>query len=132
MPQASLAAAAPQVPTEAQIQGFLDGRSGKLVVFTDSRATLKRLHALFPFAAVLSPIDTATMRQGALQRFRADKGCRVLLADLKLGAIGVDLSNASAMIFDLAYDQDPALLLQARGRLHRPSADSSSQQRPSA
>ena len=101
------------------IQGFLHSPQGKLAVFIDSRADLLSLHALFPHAAVLAPIDPMPMREMALHRFQFDPGCRLLLADLRLAATGVDLSFATAAFFDLAYDHDPALLTQARTRLPR-------------
>jgi hypothetical protein len=103
------------------IQGFLHSSQGKLAVFIDSRADLALLDALFPHAAVLAPIDPMPMRELALRRFQFDTGCRLLLADLRLAATGVDLSFATAAFFDLAYEHDPALLRQARARLPRPA-----------
>jgi hypothetical protein len=120
----------PVPATEDRIQEFLQGQEGKLVVFIDSRAALARLHALYPYAAVLSPIDTEAMRKQALGRFWSDPGCRLLLADLRVGATGLDLSNASEAIFDLAYEHHQALLLQARGRVHRVHADPSMDEGP--
>ena len=57
-------------------------------------------------------------RAGALRRFRDDAGCRVFLASLRAGGLGVDLTAASVVVhYDRWWNQ--AREDQATDRVHR-------------
>ena len=57
-------------------------------------------------------------RQGEIDRFQKDAGCRVMLAGLRAGSVGISLSAASYVIF-AELDWSPSIHRQAEDRLHR-------------
>lgn len=57
-------------------------------------------------------------RQDEIDRFQSDAGCRVMLAGLRAGSVGISLSAASYVIF-AELDWSPSIHRQAEDRLHR-------------
>lgn len=101
-----------------------DGRLGKLIVFTEHRATLYYLRERI--AGVLGNHDAIVTIHGGTPRnkrrekqalFRSDKNVRVLVATDAAGE-GVNLQNANLMVnYDLPWN--PNRIEQRFGRIHR-------------
>ena len=68
--------------------------------------------------AVIAGGQSAGKRQEEIDRFQNDPGCRVMIAGLRAGNVGISLSAASYVIF-AELDWSPSVHRQAEDRLHR-------------
>ena len=68
--------------------------------------------------ATIAGGQTATERQDEIDRFQRDPGCRVMVAGLRAGNVGISLSAASYVVF-AELDWSPSVHRQAEDRLHR-------------
>ncbi len=101
------------------IGDFLDSER-KLVVFAHHREIQAKLfesvQAFHP--AHLFGEDSATVRESEVRRFQEDPQCRVIVASLQAGGIGVTLTAASDVL-TLEQSWGPSTHRQAEDRLHR-------------
>lgn len=68
--------------------------------------------------AVIAGGQAAAERQGEIDRFQRDPECRVMVAGLRAGNVGISLSAASYVVF-AELDWSPSVHRQAEDRLHR-------------
>ena len=68
--------------------------------------------------AVIAGGQGAAERQGEIDRFQRDPECRVMVAGLRAGNVGISLSAASYVVF-AELDWSPSVHRQAEDRLHR-------------
>jgi SWI/SNF-related matrix-associated actin-dependent regulator of chromatin subfamily A-like protein 1 len=110
-----------KVPVCAEfITEALNTGSEKLIVFAHHRDVVA---ALDEKLGRFSPVQvmggmTALHKQKAIDRFRVDPGCRVFIANIKVGGLGIDLSHCSHVVFcELTWT--PADITQAEDRAWR-------------
>lgn len=104
---------------ESIIEG-LDGKNGKVLVFSQYVGTLRKIMARLDgmpvdcFHGDLSPEE----RQKMVNMFEKSKGPRLLLISLRAGGVGLNLGSASVVVlFDRWWN--PAVENQAIQRAHR-------------
>ena len=68
--------------------------------------------------ATIAGGQSAAARQGEIDRFQQDPGCRVMVAGLRAGNVGISLTAASYVVF-AELDWSPSVHRQAEDRLHR-------------
>ena len=68
--------------------------------------------------ATIAGGQSAAVRQGEIDRFQQDPGCRVMVAGLRAGNVGISLTAASYVVF-AELDWSPSVHRQAEDRLHR-------------
>ena len=68
--------------------------------------------------ATIAGGQTAAGRQAEIDRFQQDPSCRVMVAGLRAGNVGISLSAASYVVF-AELDWSPSVHRQAEDRLHR-------------
>ena len=92
----------------------------KFVVFVHHKAVRgiirRELTAYNPAEIVGGQL--AGRRQGEIDRFQSDAKCRVMIAGLRSGNVGISLTAASYVIF-AELDWSPSVHRQAEDRLHR-------------
>ena len=68
--------------------------------------------------ATIAGGQSAAARQGEIDRFQEDPKCRVMVAGLRAGNVGISLTAASYVVF-AELDWSPSVHRQAEDRLHR-------------
>jgi len=113
-----LAAAGKMASIKEWIENFLEG-DGKLVVFAHHRSVQKELLEAFDgVSARIVSEDSAEERQAQVDRFQTDPACRLMVASLMAGGVGITLTAASNVLFtELGWT--PAAHSQAEDRCHR-------------
>jgi SWI/SNF-related matrix-associated actin-dependent regulator 1 of chromatin subfamily A len=101
----------------AWIADFLESGE-KLVVFAHHRDTQSKLAAAFPGCAVIRGEDDPSSRQASVDRFQSDEKCKLIIASLKAGGVGLTLTAASNVAF-VELGWTPAEHAQAEDRCHR-------------
>jgi len=92
----------------------------KILVFSAYNEPLKQLYNYFNEQAVLLIGETQNKDRGEIiNKFQTDDGCKIFLAGIKAGGVGVTLTSASTVLF-LDYSFVPADMIQAEDRVHRP------------
>ena len=100
------------------VQNILD-QGDKVLVFSCFDAPLKKIHKRFGDAAVLLTGATpADKRQGLVDRFQAEEGVRVFVANILAGGVGLNLTAAQQVVFN-DLDWVPANHWQAEDRAYR-------------
>lgn len=100
------------------VEDFLEGGS-KFLLFAIHRDVQDKLHRHFKGARIFAE-DSAEERQRNIDRFRADDKCRVMVASLGAGGVGVDELQFACDSLGFAEMADvPAVHLQAEDRLWR-------------
>jgi SWI/SNF-related matrix-associated actin-dependent regulator 1 of chromatin subfamily A len=99
------------------VQSFLE-TDEKLVLFAHHKEVIEALREAFPEAAVLRGSDSTRARQDAVDRFQNNPECRLFIASLMAGGVGITLTAASHVAF-IEYPWRPADLLQGEDRIHR-------------
>lgn len=92
----------------------------KFVVFVHHKAVrgiIRRELAAYNPAEIVGG-QLAGRRQGEIDRFQSDAKCRVMIAGLRSGNVGISLTAASYVIF-AELDWSPSVHRQAEDRLHR-------------
>lgn len=91
----------------------------KVVVFAHHRDVLDKIYAEFEDKAVLLTGDTPMEeRKEIVDHFQTDPNCKLFIASIKAGGIGITLTASSTVIF-VELDWTPAIISQAEDRLHR-------------
>ena len=92
----------------------------KLVVWAHHRDVVTALRdALADYGAVsLTGEDSMPDRQAAVDRFQADKSCRVFVGSIQAAGVGLTLTAAQTAVF-CELDWVPGNMSQAEDRLHR-------------
>ena len=91
----------------------------KVVVFAHHRDVLDKLYKAFEDKAVLLTGDTPMEeRKEIVDHFQTDPNCKLFIASIKAGGIGITLTASSTVIF-VELDWTPAIISQAEDRLHR-------------
>ena len=100
------------------VQNILD-QGDKVLVFSCFDAPLKKIYKRFGDAAVLLTGATpADKRQGLVDRFQAEEGVRVFVANILAGGVGLNLTAAQQVVFN-DLDWVPANHWQAEDRAYR-------------
>ena len=97
-----------------------DYTDDKFVVFVHHKTVRDMLlAALDRFGtAVITGGQNARERQAEIDRFQTDPDCRVMVAGLRAGNVGISLSAAAYVVF-AELDWSPSVHRQAEDRLHR-------------
>lgn len=91
----------------------------KIVVFAHHRDVLDSIYKEFQDKAVLLTGDTPVEeRKEIVDHFQTDPNCKLFIASIKAGGIGITLTASSTVIF-VELDWTPAIISQAEDRLHR-------------
>ncbi len=100
------------------IKGILES-TDKIVVFAHHRDVLDKIYAEFKDEAVLLTGDTPVEeRKDIIDHFQSDPNCKLFIASIKAGGIGITLTASSTVIF-VELDWTPAIISQAEDRCHR-------------
>lgn len=94
----------------------------KVVIFSQFADAIKRLSTTMRLRGidheVLIGETKENDRQDGVDRFQTDPGCKVFLASIQAGGVGITLTAATVAVFlDLYWT--PAINAQAEDRLHR-------------
>lgn len=91
----------------------------KIVIFAHHRDVLDKIYKEFRDKAVLLTGDTPQEeRMEIIDHFQTDPNCKLFIASIKAGGIGITLTASSTVIF-VELDWTPAIISQAEDRLHR-------------
>lgn len=101
----------------AWIESILDGGE-KVVVFAHHHDIQRAAMAAFPSAAHVLFSDTPEEIQAQVDRFQRDDSCRLMVASLVKGGVGLTLTAATQVAF-IEFGWTPAAHDQAEDRLHR-------------
>lgn len=97
-------------------------QGSKVIVFSQYTHTIRVLSALLREKKIgfttLTGEDDQDSRQSAVDRFQNDDECKVFVANIKAGGVGITLTAASIVIF-ADMDWSPAIHRQAEDRAHR-------------
>lgn len=99
------------------IKDFLESGE-KLVVFAINKDVITELMKQFPNAARLDGSTSQVNRQTAIDSFQKDEKCRLFIANMKAGGIGITLTAASNVAM-IQFPWTPSELSQAADRVHR-------------
>jgi SWI/SNF-related matrix-associated actin-dependent regulator 1 of chromatin subfamily A len=110
--QASTMAKIPEI--KKWIDSFLL-ENKKLVVFAYHRSIQKKLAELYPDSSQVFSEDDI---EENVKRFKKDSKCRIIICSLKIGSIGLNLTDASNVLF-CEMDWCPSINEQAEDRCHR-------------
>jgi SWI/SNF-related matrix-associated actin-dependent regulator 1 of chromatin subfamily A len=100
------------------LKGALEG-GGKVVVFAHHHDVIDRLAVAFPRLAVkLTGEMNLRDRDGAVQRFMHDPGCRLFVGSIYAAGVGLTLTASSHVVF-AELDWVPGVMNQAEDRCHR-------------
>ena len=108
-----------KVPKIKELIDHLVDQGEKVVVFAGYKAPLAKLEELLGKSCV--KIDGSVdshKRQQLINRFKNDDHCKVFLANMVAGGIGINLVNSRNVIF-MNFPFVPAEIEQAQKRLHR-------------
>ena len=81
------------------ISETLEGTGEKLLVFAHHVEIQHALWEAFPGAARIFGDDSPQMRDSEVQRFQSDPECRLMVASIGAGGVGVTLTAASLVAF---------------------------------
>jgi len=116
-----LCAAGKLPAARAWMEDWLEESPGKLVVFAIHREVLDRLKEWFPDAAEVRGGVTGRRRQREVDRFCSSKRCRIMLANIRAGGVGLDgLQRVSSTTLTLELAWNEAAHRQAEDRVNRP------------
>jgi len=103
------------------IENILDSGE-KVVVFSCYNEPLETLHKKFKNISVLltGSVDAKT-RGEIVDKFQADKNCRIFFGGIKSAGVGITLTSATNVLF-IDFSWTPADHAQAADRIHRISA----------
>jgi len=99
------------------IENFLESGE-KLVVFSIHIEIQKQLMVRFPDAAHLFSADDLEERNRNVEKFQTDENCKLFIASLQAGGLGITLTAASNVV-TIELGWNPAVHEQAEDRLHR-------------
>jgi SWI/SNF-related matrix-associated actin-dependent regulator of chromatin subfamily A-like protein 1 len=98
---------------------FLEGRSGKVVIFAHHLDVIDKLKEHFGNkAVVLTGKQSPEQKHEAVQRFQNDPEVEVFIGGIKAAGLGLTLVAASHVIF-VELDWVPGVVSQAEDRCHR-------------
>ncbi len=105
------------------VKDFLDDvleQEEKVVVFAYHKEVVEKLYQYYgPKVAVMMHGDTTMAnRQAAVDRFREDENCRIIIGSIGAMGTGWTLTKAAYCLF-CELDWVPAMITQAEDRLHR-------------
>lgn len=97
-------------------------QGNKVIIFSQYTETIQQLMQAFAKAKIvavsLTGADDAKERQESVDAFQNTETCKVFVANIKAGGVGLNLTAASIVIFaDL--DWSPGVNAQAEDRAHR-------------
>lgn len=91
----------------------------KIVIFAHHTDVLDKIYRAFEDKAILFTGDTPSEeRKELVDHFQNDPNCKLFIASIKAGGIGITLTASSTVIF-VELDWTPAVMSQAEDRLHR-------------
>lgn len=91
----------------------------KVIVFSQYTQTIERIaNSIGNRAVTLTGSDDQDSRQLAVDTFQNDPNCKVFIANIKAGGVGITLTAASIVIF-ADMDWSPEVHNQAMDRAHR-------------
>lgn len=97
-------------------------RDQKVIIFSQFSACLKRLQKILQAKGISNSILTGDMttddREYNINKFKTSDNCTVLLATIKAGGVGLNLTESSNVIF-LDFEWAPGWNNQAIDRVHR-------------
>lgn len=98
---------------------FLEGRSGKIVIFAHHRDVIEKLKEHFGnTAVVLYGGMSPEKKQEAVDKFQTDPSVEVFLGGIKAAGVGLTLTASSHVVF-VELDWVPGVVSQAEDRCHR-------------
>jgi SWI/SNF-related matrix-associated actin-dependent regulator 1 of chromatin subfamily A len=98
---------------------FLEGVSGKVVVFAHHKEAVKQLKAALGDKAVVLVGDTSiNKRNEAVERFQTDADVQYFIGSIQAAGVGLTLTASSHVVFS-ELDWVPGNVTQAEDRLHR-------------
>lgn len=108
-----------KVPSAIEhIKALLES-TDKIVVFAHHTDVLKELYKEFEDVSVLligaTPIEE---RMDIINHFQTDPNCKLFIASIKAGGIGITLTSASTVVF-VELDWTPTVIAQCEDRCHR-------------
>lgn len=96
----------------------------KVIIFSQYTATIHDIEFILagykdaPGTVTLTGQDSSESRQRAVDRFQNDPNCKVFIANIKAGGVGITLTAASIVMFaDMEWS--PEIHNQAMDRAHR-------------
>ncbi len=96
----------------------------KVIVFSQYTSTIHDIEFILgtfkdgPRTAILTGQDSAESRQQSVDQFQNDRNCKVFIANIKAGGVGITLTAASIVMFaDMEWS--PEIHNQAMDRAHR-------------
>lgn len=99
------------------VDDFLESGE-KLVVFAINKDVIVELMKKYPDAARYDGSTTKVAKQKAIDRFQNDVSCKLFIANIDAGGIGITLTAASNVAM-LQYPWTPGKFAQAPDRVHR-------------
>lgn len=92
----------------------------KVIVFTQYNETIKTLQPRLQHhkSVTLTGSDDMEKRQASIDSFQNDPECKVFIANMKAGGVGINLTAATIVIF-ADMDWSPEVHNQAMDRAHR-------------
>lgn len=105
------------------VKEFLNSTDQKLVLFGAHREVVFAVAERFGAPSITGD-DNAASKQAAVDRFQSDPGCRLLVANIAAGGVGITLTAASDVAF-IELGWTPAIHDQAEDRCHRIGQQSS-------
>ena len=98
---------------------FLEGRSGKVVLFAHHRDVIGKFQSHFGDKAVtLMGGMSPEQKDAAVTRFQNDPKCEVFIGSIMAAGLGITLTAASHVVF-AELDWTPGKVTQAEDRCHR-------------
>lgn len=101
------------------IEDFMEGSSGKLVLYAIHKKIIKQIHKQYPHTSVV--IDGSTSgknRKRAVQIFQHNRKIRLFIGNIKAAGVGITLTAAHTLVF-VELDWVPGNHTQAEDRIHR-------------
>lgn len=113
------------ITSKAKLKGIIEiaeeilEQGRKVVIFGSYTAPIEELEKYFgnKCVKIVGSVDAYT-RDQHVQKFHNDETCKVVLANMIAGGVGINLTNSSDVIF-INFPFVPAHLHQATDRLHR-------------
>lgn len=101
------------------VENFIE-QGEKVIIFSQYTETIKTLAQQLrkEGSVTLTGADDMDMRQAAMDAFQNDENCKVFIANMKAGGVGITLTAGSIVIFaDMEWS--PEIHRQAEDRAHR-------------